>query len=371
MFCPNCGASVTEGRKFCGKCGAALNSRTVEKKAAAPSVPYVPVETVAPPSAQPTSPQRKAAYALVALLVILGGVGWWLLHGPPSANALVGTWQYGSEKGIDSSGKYDPVGYLRIVKSDSGQFQFFEGFPCAEVGGAICWHPDDGYFLNYTNGKLETTIQSYNFRATHAVVFDYHLAVERVDENDVLYTMKSDGLALQEVHKAHRMELAAQSATPSNIVPNTDNSIESTRSVTANPQQSKRLNVEGIRIMSMAHPDFNDAKRVFEQATKLNQNNIEALNNLGYVYSRLGDYRFAEPILIRVIELAPTRKVAQGNLGEVQAKLGKTQDAANHFCQYVRLFDSLEHGKSILARTFNDPDPNVQAAVSFTLANCN
>ena len=82
MFCPGCGADVKEGRKFCGKCGAVLNAGTVEKKAAAPSVPYVPVETVAPASAQPTSPQRKAAYALVALLMILGSVGRWL-HRPP------------------------------------------------------------------------------------------------------------------------------------------------------------------------------------------------------------------------------------------------------------------------------------------------
>jgi len=82
MFCPGCGADVKEGRKFCGKCGAVLNAGTVEKKAAAPSVPYVPVETVAPASAQPTSPKRKAAYALVALLMILGSVGRWL-HRPP------------------------------------------------------------------------------------------------------------------------------------------------------------------------------------------------------------------------------------------------------------------------------------------------
>ena len=87
MFCPNCGASVTEGRKFCGKCGVALNSRIVETTPAAPSIPYVPVETAAPAPAQPTSPQRKAAYAVVALLLILGGVGWWLLHRSPSAQS--------------------------------------------------------------------------------------------------------------------------------------------------------------------------------------------------------------------------------------------------------------------------------------------
>ena len=149
-----------------------------------------------------------------------------------------------------------------------------------------------------------------------------------------------------------------------------------TRSVTANkivinePVQSKQRNAEGLRILSQASPDFNDAKRAFEQAVQLDSNNIEALNNLGYVYDKLGDYRSAEPILLKVIDLAPTRKVAYGNLGEVQAKLGKTEEASTHFCQYVRLFNSPERGKSLLTRTFNDPDPRVQAAVSSTLANC-
>jgi tetratricopeptide (TPR) repeat protein len=136
-------------------------------------------------------------------------------------------------------------------------------------------------------------------------------------------------------------------------------------------KQSKRLNTEGLHILSAGSPDFNSARRSFEQAVQLDPNNIEALNNLGYVDSKLGDYLSAEPILIKVIEMSPMRKVAQGNLGEVEAKLGKTQDAANHFCQYVRLFKTLERGKSLLKQTFNDPDPNVQSAVSFTLANCN
>ncbi len=144
-----------------------------------------------------------------------------------------------------------------------------------------------------------------------------------------------------------------------------------TSSVAANPQQSKRLDAEGLRFLSGPRPDLNSAKRAFEQAVQLDPNNIQALNNLGYVDGKLGNYSSAEAILIKVIDLAPTRRVAQGNLGEVQAKLGKTQEASKHFCQYVRLFDSLERGKSILMRAFNDPDPKVQSAVSLTLANCN
>jgi hypothetical protein len=82
MFCPDCGAAVAEGRKFCGKCGAALNADTAKKTAAAPSVPYVPVETVALVPAQPMSLRTKATWAMVALLVVLAGVGWWWFHRP-------------------------------------------------------------------------------------------------------------------------------------------------------------------------------------------------------------------------------------------------------------------------------------------------
>ena len=134
----------------------------------------------------------------------------------------------------------------------------------------------------------------------------------------------------------------ANPASPSEIVPTTRKSVDAAPNVTEPTKESKRLNTEGLRILSAAQPDFNLAKTDFEQAVQLDSNNVEALNNLGYVYGRLGDYITAEPILIKVIDLAPTRKVAYGNLGQVQAKLGKTQDAANHFCQYVRQFNSLE-----------------------------
>ena len=82
MFCPDCGAAVAEGRKFCGSCGAVLHAGAAEDIAAAPSVPYVPVETVAPVPAQPMSVRTKITWALVALLVVLAGVGWWWFHRP-------------------------------------------------------------------------------------------------------------------------------------------------------------------------------------------------------------------------------------------------------------------------------------------------
>ena len=40
------------------------------------------------------------------------------------------------------------------------------------------------------------------------------------------------------------------------------------------------------------------------------------------------------------------------------------------FCQYVRLFDSLQKGKDTLVRVMNDPDQNVQNAVQSAVKNC-
>jgi hypothetical protein len=138
----------------------------------------------------------------------------------------------------------------------------------------------------------------------------------------------------------------------------------------SDPAESKRLNIQGLQLLKASNSDLNSVKDAFEKAVQLDPTNIQALNNLGYTYSLLGDFRSAEPILIKVLEMAPTRKVAQGNLGYVEAKLGKTSDAANHFCEYVRLFHSMDRGKAILRRTMTDNDSNVQIAVNETIADC-
>ena len=153
--------------------------------------------------------------------------------------------------------------------------------------------------------------------------------------------------------------------TTSNVPP-----ISITPSSTQDPTESKRLNTEGLHMLSGANPNFASARNDFERAFQLDSTNIEALNNLGYVYGRLGDYHTAESTLLKVIAMSPTRKAAQGNLGAIQAELGKTQEAANHFCQYIRLFDSLEHGKATLTRANKDSDQNIQAAITMALANC-
>ena len=133
---------------------------------------------------------------------------------------------------------------------------------------------------------------------------------------------------------------------------------------------SSELNAKGLQFLSFGQPDLQAAKLYFEQAIQADPNNLEALNNLGYVYGRSQDYPSAEAILKKVLVIAPTRRVALGNLGAVQAKLHETLEATGHCCQYVRQFDSIEQGKTTLIRVFNDPDPFVQAAVKATVENC-
>jgi len=82
MFCPDCGSEVAEGRKFCGKCGGQMHATAGSIEAA----PYAsPQATVAPVPRLPASPRQKLIYALIALLVVLCGVGWWWMHRPGPA----------------------------------------------------------------------------------------------------------------------------------------------------------------------------------------------------------------------------------------------------------------------------------------------
>jgi hypothetical protein len=115
-------------------------------------------------------------------------------------NAFLGTWQFGSDKGFDASGHYDPIGGLQIVKLGSGQYQLVEG--SLDYKGAMSWR-EDAVPLDVTDGKLEANIQSASFRAAHGTVHAYHLTIERVDDNDVLYTVPSD--LSPETHRAHRV----------------------------------------------------------------------------------------------------------------------------------------------------------------------
>jgi tetratricopeptide (TPR) repeat protein/DNA-directed RNA polymerase subunit RPC12/RpoP len=162
----------------------------------------------------------------------------------------------------------------------------------------------------------------------------------------------------------------AQGERPAQVAEPNASPLNSNQPSEADVKQSAVLNTDGLASLSSKPPDLQAAKLAFERAVQLNGNSVEALNNLGYVYSRLMDYTQAATILSKVVAMAPSRRVAQGNLGYALAKQGKVSDASDHFCQYFRLSSSLEAGKTSLRHFNNDPDPNVQAAIDAAVRNC-
>ncbi|MFZ1009643.1 MAG: zinc-ribbon domain-containing protein [Candidatus Sulfotelmatobacter sp.] len=140
--------------------------------------------------------------------------------------------------------------------------------------------------------------------------------------------------------------------------------------VQRDPRAARRLNTQGLQALVGPHRDLNEAKRLFQKAVQLDPELVEALNNLGDVCGILEDYRTSEAILTKVLTMAPKRRVAHGNLGYVEAKLGNIDQAEFHFCEYIRAFDNFDKGTSKLKGSFTDPDPHVQTAVNLTIANC-
>jgi Flp pilus assembly protein TadD len=59
-------------------------------------------------------------------------------------------------------------------------------------------------------------------------------------------------------------------------------------------EMSKKANADGLQLLKASSPDFQVAKRKFEEAVRSDSSNAEALNNLGYVYQRLGNFRTSE-----------------------------------------------------------------------------
>jgi tetratricopeptide (TPR) repeat protein len=141
-------------------------------------------------------------------------------------------------------------------------------------------------------------------------------------------------------------------------------------SIRPDAEMSKKANADGLQLLKASNPDFEAAKRKFEEAVRSDPSNVEALNNLGYVYQRLGDFRTSEAHILKAIQLAPDRRVAYGNLGYVQAKLAKSSEASHNFCEYIKRFNDVEQGKATLKRVMSDPDVNVQSAVNEAIAQC-
>lgn len=146
--------------------------------------------------------------------------------------------------------------------------------------------------------------------------------------------------------------------------------LSSEESSASSSSRSRRLNRDGLNALAGSDPDLSAARRDFEDAVKADSSNIEALNNLGWIDGRMGNYRLAKTILEKVLSLDPNRRVAQANLGYVLAKMGDVAGARSHFCRLIALSNSQSEAQKVLRGEDKDPDANVHAAVAQAIHDC-
>jgi hypothetical protein len=110
MFCPDCGTEVGEGRKFCGKCGAAVGIGAISNAVAA-STRATPAQISALPS-KPSSPAKKLTlFVLIVLFAVLTGVSWWWFHRPVPTYQVQDPGIY-PFRGVGADGKTTQTGFI-------------------------------------------------------------------------------------------------------------------------------------------------------------------------------------------------------------------------------------------------------------------
>lgn len=121
MQCPNCGAELPAGAKFCMSCGAAISSASTDHPAAASAsiaTTSTPTQVAVTAGKVKKSSNLPAILFVVALLAIFGGVVYWHIRSgqlPDGAKAAVASavanessidspqWRIASSKQIDAS----------------------------------------------------------------------------------------------------------------------------------------------------------------------------------------------------------------------------------------------------------------------------
>jgi Flp pilus assembly protein TadD len=77
------------------------------------------------------------------------------------------------------------------------------------------------------------------------------------------------------------------------------------------------------------------------------------LNNLGYLYYVTGHYDDAEKYFEKTLAADAKRKEAHGNIADTLMKLGRREEAKQHYEQYLALFPNsprAEEVRRIVAR---------------------
>ncbi|MEM6731091.1 MAG: tetratricopeptide repeat protein, partial [Myxococcota bacterium] len=85
---------------------------------------------------------------------------------------------------------------------------------------------------------------------------------------------------------------------------------------------ARERNQEGIEALNTTPSNLPKALEAFQSAYAFDPEDVEIINNLGFVYSELGNLERAENFLRRAIEKSPDRLVALTNLSDVLIAVG-------------------------------------------------
>jgi Flp pilus assembly protein TadD len=108
----------------------------------------------------------------------------------------------------------------------------------------------------------------------------------------------------------------------------------SPKPIKGNKKAARAINDKGLA--SSKDYDFNNAVKMFEEANKLDQSDVEIISNLGFAYLKQGDFNLAQQTLITVLTMSPGRAIAWASLGEVFGKIGDVNRAAACFSNTYR-----------------------------------
>ena len=110
--------------------------------------------------------------------------------------------------------------------------------------------------------------------------------------------------------------------------------------------------------------DPQKAKEYFEKVIKINPNYVSAHNNLGNIFQKLGDLQKAKDCFERAIEINPNYVDAHNNLGVISKELEEVQKAKSCYEKAIEIDPNFAHAHNNLGNVFKDSG-NPQKAISY------
>jgi hypothetical protein len=130
-------------------------------------------------------------------------------------------------------------------------------------------------------------------------------------------------------------------------------------------KRARGENERGLQYMTKGQ--IAEAAQAFQAAYQEDPTDIEIINNLGDAYQRLSNLQAAEPLLLRVLVLAPGRTTAWANLGVTYAKQGQHSAAVACLANAYRFSRNQEVTRQFFQKLAEDDDNNVREVAKQTL----